>query len=129
MSRDRRRAAERRGRRAEALAALWLQLSGWRILDRRARTGAGELDLVARRGGVLAFIEVKERSSLEAGLEAVGPRQRARLIRAGSLWQSRRSDLAAMQPRYDLIVIAPWRWPRHQAAAFDADAPGLRNLI
>ncbi|KAA5803786.1 YraN family protein [Alkalicaulis satelles] len=124
-----RRAAERRGRRAEALAALWLQLTGWRILARRARTAAGELDLVARRGDVLAFIEVKERATVEAGLEAVGTRQRARLIRAGSLWRARRDDLARLQPRYDLMVIAPWRWPLHVTGAFDADAPGLRDLI
>lgn len=129
MSRTRRRAAERRGRRAEALAALWLQLAGWRILARRARTAAGELDLVARRGPVLAFIEVKERASLDAALEAVSLRQRARLIRAGSLWQARRADLAHLQPRYDLVVIAPWRWPIRRAGAFDADAPGLRDLI
>ena len=58
-----RRNAERRGRRSEALSALWLQLRGWRILDQRARTGVGELDLVARRGPVLAFIEVKHRVS------------------------------------------------------------------
>jgi putative endonuclease len=129
LSRKRRRAAERRGRRAEALAALWLQLFGWRILERRARTAAGELDLVARRGGVLAFIEVKERASLDAGLEAVTLRQRARLIRAGSLWQGRRADLAHLQPRHDLIVIAPWRWPVRRIGAFDADAPGLRDLL
>ena len=58
-----RQAAERRDRRAEALAALWLQLKGWRVLTRRVRTPVGEVDLVVRRGGTLAFVEVKARGS------------------------------------------------------------------
>lgn len=118
--------AERWGRFAEDLATLRLQLTGWRILDRRARTGAGELDIVARRGGVLAFVEVKARGTLETALEAVTPYQRGRILRAAAVWRGRRSDLANLEVRFDLIVCAPWQWPRVQHAAFAAeDGHGL----
>ncbi len=124
-----RRQAERWGRRAETLAALHLRLSGWRVLDRRARTGAGELDIVARRGNVLAFIEVKARGDLGTALNAVTPHQRQRLLRAAAIWRGRRPDLAALEVRFDLIVCAPWRWPRKRAGAFTAEAGSSLDLL
>jgi len=127
-SRKRRR-AERWGRRAEDLAALRLALNGWRVLDRRARTGAGELDIVARRGGVLAFIEVKARGDLETALGAVTPYQRQRLLRAAAIWRGRRPDLATLEVRFDLIVCAPWRWPRKREAAFTAETGSSLDLL
>lgn len=123
-----RRRSERAGRRAEWFAALYLRLKGWQIIDHRARTGAGEIDLVALRGKVLAFIEVKARSSRELGMEAVSPRQQDRLIRAGALWQARRSSFASFQPRYDLIVIVPWAWPTHLQGAFQATGRTAMDL-
>ncbi|MEQ9815290.1 MAG: YraN family protein, partial [Azospirillaceae bacterium] len=78
----RRRLAERRGRRAEGVAALWLRLKGYRVLDRRVRTPVGEIDLVLRRGGTLVFAEVKRRVALADGMAAVGPAQRRRIGRA-----------------------------------------------
>ena len=61
-----RQAAEQRGRRAETIAAWWLRLHGWSILAQRARVAGGEVDLVARRGHTLAFVEVKQRATAEA---------------------------------------------------------------
>ncbi|WP_439636131.1 YraN family protein [Oceanicaulis sp.] len=124
-----RRNAERRGRRSEMLSALWLQLRGWRILDQRARTGAGELDLVARRGQVLAFIEVKHRASLDAALTAVTPHQKRRLLRAASLWRSRNGALSELQPRFDVIAWPEQGWPRHIKGAFMVETDDLAGLI
>ncbi len=121
--------AERWGRRAEALAAFRLQLAGWRILDRRARTGAGELDLVARRGSVLAFVEVKARGNLQTALEAVSPHQRNRILRAAAVWRGRHPDLAELEVRFDLVVCAPWRMPQILHGAFSAENGHGLDLI
>ncbi len=126
---DKRRGAERRGRRAEALAALRLRLAGWRILDRRARTGAGEIDLVVARGQILAFVEVKERATLTDAVYALGPRQRERLLRAGALWRGRHDRFAGHEVRFDLVIIAPWRWPRKIEGAFSAEGGSSLDLI
>lgn len=107
-----RRAAERGGRRAEAKAALWLRLKGWRILATRARTPVGEVDLVARRGKTVAVIEVKARAT--AGEAAL----------ALDDWRLRRVAAAveALAPRYarpgdtiriDAMFVVPGRLPRH----------------
>src|SRR5437762_972825 len=88
-----RRAREQAGRRAEASAALWLQLKGYRILDRRARTPHGEIDLVALRGNILAFVEVKARKERQAALEAATPELRRRVERAARMWAGRRRGM------------------------------------
>lgn len=124
-----RRASERRGRRAETLVAWWLRLQGWQILDRRARTGAGEIDLVARRGRVLAFIEVKNRKDFEQARLALSPRQQGRLLRAGGLWRARNRRYQALQPRFDLVVAVPWRLPHRIAGAFQAEGRDALTLI
>ena len=98
--------AERRGRRGEALAALWLQLKGYRVLARRVRTPAGEIDLVARRGGTLAMVEVKARARVADGLDAASPAARRRIARAAQLWLDARPALHPLDLRYDLIVVA-----------------------
>lgn len=121
--------AERRGRRTEALSALYLRLSGWRVLDHRVRTGAGEIDLVARRGGILAFIEVKQRRSMDAARHAITPRQQTRLIRAASLWRSRHAQCLDLQPRFDVFIWSGHRWPRHIQGAFEIEDCGLDGLI
>lgn len=124
-----RRAAEKRGRRAEWAAALRLQLAGWRIVEHRARTGAGEIDLVAIKGRVLAFVEVKERADLNDALLAVTPRQRERLLRAGAIWRSRHDRFMDHEIRFDLVLIAPWRWPRKIEGAFSAEAGAALDLV
>lgn len=109
-----REAAEKRGRGAETIAAIWLRLRGWRILARRARVPGGEVDIVARRGRVLAFVEVKARATDEAAAISL------------DAWRLRRVAVAAerLAPRYqrsgddiriDAIYIVPGRFPRHVA--------------
>ena len=109
-----RHAAEKRGRGAETLACWYLRLKGWRILARRARVAGGEVDIVARRRRVLAFVEVKARSSEQAAAFALDE------------WRLRRVAVAAerLAPRYmqagddiriDALFIVPRRWPKHLA--------------
>lgn len=107
-----RRKAERGGRRAETLAAWWLRLKGWRILAIRARTPVGEVDLVARRGRTLAFVEVKWRATVDqAGLSLDDFRLRrvARAAEALAVRYARSNDTI----RIDAIFVVPRRWPRH----------------
>src|SRR5579883_993109 len=101
----RRRAAYRRGHNGEALAALRLRLVGYRILARRYRTKVGEIDLIARRGGVLAFVEVKRRANAADALEAVSLRSQARIRRAAELFLQRNPELAALALRFDVMVV------------------------
>ncbi len=108
-----RRAAYRRGHAGERLAAFRLMLGGYRILARRYRTKVGEIDLIARRGGVVAFIEVKRRGDLADGLEAVTPQARQRIRRAAELYIRRNPVLAEQTLRFDVMVVTPWSWPRH----------------
>lgn len=113
--------SRREGRRAEFLCALWLMAKGWRILGFRLATPQGEIDILAHKSGVLAVVEVKRRTSLEAALEAVTGRQRERLVRAAQAVAARRPDLAAASVRLDLIALAPGRLPRHIADAWRRD--------
>lgn len=107
-----RQAAEKRGRAAESLACWCLRLKGWRILARRVRIAGGEVDIVARRGRVLAFVEVKARATEEAAAFALDD------------WRLRRVRVAAerLAPRYmrpnddvriDAILVVPGGWPKH----------------
>lgn len=106
-------AAELRGRRAEQIAALLLVLKGWRILARRRQLPMIEVDIVARRGGVVAVVEVKQRPTLEAALAAVTPAAAARLRAAAR--QIAAEQGATVVGRVDVIALAPGRWPRHIA--------------
>ena len=115
-------AARLSGRRREILAALWLMAKGYRILGLRLRTPEGEVDLLAQRGNVLAVVEVKSRQSLQDAVDAVGPAQRDRLLRAGLALAARRPDLMRLNVRLDIVALAPNRWPRHIADAWSGDA-------
>jgi putative endonuclease len=101
------------GRRAEVVAALYLMAKGYRILGFRLASPLGEIDLLAFRRGVLAVVEVKRRTTLEAAMEAVSHVQRDRLRRAGAKIAASRPALKAAAIRLDLIALAPGRWPRH----------------
>jgi putative endonuclease len=118
---DKRREAERRGRRAETLAAWLLRLKGYRVLARRYRTPAGEIDLIVRRGRAVAFVEVKERADEVAALEAVTPAARRRIANAAALWVSRHPAAAALDLRFDMVLACPGRLPRHIPSVFDSD--------
>ncbi len=93
-------------------------LSGYRILARRYRTRMGEIDLVARRGNRVVFVEVKRRADLASGLEAVTPAARQRIRRSAELFLRRHPALAGLSLRFDVIVITPWSWPRHMIDAW-----------
>ncbi|HTW33836.1 MAG TPA: YraN family protein [Rhizomicrobium sp.] len=108
------RAAERRGRRSETWAAMFLMAKGYRILGRRVRTHAGEIDLVARApSGLVCFVEVKARAAQDLAAEALGPRQQARIARAAALFLARKPALASKGMRFDVIMLAPRSWPKH----------------
>lgn len=118
MNRSARREAERRGHWAETLAAWLLRAKGYRILDRRFRSRAGEIDLVARRGRHIAFVEVKVRGDLDAAAGSVTPRQRSRIARAAEHWLAVRARDRDCDVSFDVVLVAPWSWPRHIASAF-----------
>ncbi|WP_338662758.1 YraN family protein [Pararoseomonas sp. SCSIO 73927] len=102
-----RRAAERRGLDAESRAASALVERGWTVLARRARTSAGELDLIVEREGLLAFVEVKARPSLAEAAAAVSPRQRARIVAAAEAWLATNPGHGAAGMRFDVLLVAP----------------------
>lgn len=127
----RRRAAERHGRLAEWVAIGSLLLRGYVPLARRVKTPLGEIDLIARRGAVVAVIEVKNRADMADGVAAVPPRQRERLHRATAWWLARHPRHAGAVIRHDLMVVAPWRAPHHLIGALAPDprpgAPSPRS--
>ena len=106
--------SEKQGRSSETLAALMLRLKGYRILGRRVRTHAGEIDLVARSPrGVLCFVEVKARADTMTAAQSVGGRQQARIARAANLYVAGKPGLARAQMRFDIVAVSPRAWPRH----------------
>jgi putative endonuclease len=111
--RNRRKSREAAGRRAETICAWFLRLKGYRILARRFRAPVGEIDIIASRRGIIAFVEVKARASVSSGLEAISHRQRRRIERASMAFLQRQPALAAMEMRFDLVVVLPRRWPVH----------------
>ncbi|ABS65184.1 protein of unknown function UPF0102 [Parvibaculum lavamentivorans DS-1] len=111
-------AAYRLGLRAETLAVLLLRLKGYRVVARRLKTPAGEIDLVVRRGRALAVVEVKARGEGDAAAEALLPRQQRRLERAAAHLLGRYPHFADLDLRFDVVLIVPRRWPRHLADAW-----------
>ena len=107
-----RRVAEATGRRGERLAGWWLRLKGWRILDRRVRTPAGEVDLVARKGNLVAFVEVKARKTAAELDFAIDERRLARVAAAAELLMERYC-LPGDDMRVDVLLLAPGTPPRH----------------
>ena len=112
-----RQVAERNGRDGEARAACWLRAKGWHILDQRVKTKAGEIDLVAKRGNIVAFIEVKWRSKRAELDNAIDER---RLARVAAATESVAHHYAANGEdiRVDVILLAPGAFPRHIANAW-----------
>lgn len=110
-----RRRNDNRGRRAEAVAALFLQLKGYRILARRIRTPVGEIDLIARHRDTLIFVEVKARATLDSGLFALHPAARQRIEAASRLLAPRYAGTCTTT-RIDAVLVRPWALPVHMVA-------------
>jgi len=118
---DKKRMAFRRGWRAESIAAYYLRLKGYAIVARRFKTRLGEIDLIARRGHVVAIVEVKARPNLAQGHEAVSEMAQRRIEAAADLWLARQKDAEKLSLRFDLIIIRPWHWPHHIKVFFTSD--------
>ena len=117
-----RRRAHREGHGAERAAVAYLYLKGYRVLARRYLVKGGEIDIVARRGNTIVFVEVKLRASLDLAASAITPTKRRRIARAVRVFVSRH-HAAHLTYRADAIYCAPWRWPLHVPAAFELDLP------
>ena len=104
--------AEARGRKAEAIAAWWLRLKGWRILATRARVPGGEVDLVARRGRTVAFVEIKQRRSADAAAWSLDE-YRLRRVAVATKRLAPRYVQDGHDIRIDALFIVPGRLPRH----------------
>ncbi len=115
-------AAFHTGLSAEARAAAYLMAKGYRILAKRFRTPHGEIDIVAKRRNLVAFVEVKARATLDDAAFAVTPRQQQRIIDAAQAWLVAHPEHAEFELRFDAMLIAPRRLPRHVLAAFDASS-------
>ena len=113
-----RRRAYRFGLRAETAAGLCLMLKGYRILARRYRTPAGEIDLIVKRGKLVAFVEVKARHSMAAAADALTPTAERRIATAADLWLARHPAATGLTMRFDLVLVAPWRLPAHMPDAY-----------
>lgn len=110
---SRRRMRNRRGARSESVAAIYLMLKGYRILGRRVKTPLGEIDLIVCRGGLVAFVEVKLRESLEDAESSISEAQVRRIHDAADLWLARNPSYRAHEIRFDVVFMMPWRLPRH----------------
>ena len=111
-------AAERLGKRAEWLAALSLLLKGYRIVQRRYKTKSGEIDIIARKGDLVAMVEVKARPTVQEAVDAVSTTSQHRIHNAADLWLCKQRDAERLSIRFDVIAICPRRWPVHFEDAF-----------
>ena len=114
-------AAHFTGLSAESRAAAYLVARGYRIAARRFRTPVGEVDIVARRRGLLVFVEVKARATIDDAAYAVLPRQQRRIAEAAGAWLAIHPEDAESDIRFDCVLVAPRKIPRHIPAAFDAE--------
>jgi putative endonuclease len=114
----RRRRAYRSGVVAETVAGLLLRLKGYAIVARRYKTPVGEIDLVALKGKRLAFVEVKRRKSFEDAAWTLPTRQRRRIVRAAQYWLAGHPSFAGHELAFDVVLAAPWAWPRYIENAF-----------
>ncbi|MCL6705784.1 YraN family protein [Pseudomonas sp. R2.Fl] len=113
-----RRKAERWGHVAEWLGALFLLTRGYRILAVRYRTRLGEVDIIVRKGDVVAFVEVKSRRDPRAAVDAVTETTKRRIQAASDLWIGRRRDAHRLTRRYDILAFSGWKLPTHFTDAF-----------
>lgn len=102
----------------EAAACWYLRLKGYSILVQRYKTNVGEVDIIARRGGVIAMVEVKTRRQHTG--EVLSQHQQRRICNAARQFQSHYPHLADCTYRFDLLMMQPWRWPVHIHHAWEA---------
>lgn len=114
-----RQAAFRLGLSAETRAAAYLMAKGFKVVAKRWRSPAGEVDIVARRGKLLIFVEVKARERIDDAAYSVTERQKQRIVGAAGAWLAVNPDDADCNIRFDALLIAPRSWPRHIPAAFE----------
>ncbi len=115
-----RRSAERRGRFAEAFARLYLRLKLYVIVEQRYKTPGGEIDIIARKGSAVVFVEVKMRRSGADEHDALASVNQRRIVRAAQFFLAKNPKLAQKHLRFDVIFLAPGVWPHHLQGAFDA---------
>lgn len=118
QSTSRKRKANKRGQRAEWLAAFSLRLKGYRIIARGMRTKSGEIDIIARKGNLVAIIEVKYRKNVSDALNAVSYTSQQRIANAANIWLATQRDFDSLSLRFDIIAVVPGKWPKHFAGAF-----------
>ncbi|RBP18099.1 putative endonuclease [Roseiarcus fermentans] len=114
----RRRLAHRFGLNAETIAAIWLTCKGYSILARRYAAHGGEIDLIARKGDAVAFVEVKARADLGSAAESIGPAKRRRIGRAARAWLARNPWAVDFTLRGDAVFVARGKLPRHERCAY-----------
>ena len=105
---------------AESRAAAWLIAHGYRIIARRFKSPMGEIDIIAARRFTLIFVEVKARATLDAAAEAVTERQKQRIAAAAEIWLASNPMPAIRDMRFDAILVAPGKLPRHIPGAFES---------
>lgn len=117
--------ARRTGLRGETVAVWWLRLKGYTIVARGYTigrgTGAGEIDIIARRGNTIAFVEVKARATLAAAAQAIAPAQQRRIARTAAAFLAAHPRLGNHDIRFDAVLLAPHCWPRHISDAWRMD--------
>ncbi len=110
--------AQRFGRRAEWLAALYMRLKGFRVVARDLKLPGGEIDLVLRRGRLLVLLEIKARAGTDLIEEAIAERQWRRIAAAAEQFCARRPGYAELDRRFDALFLARGRWPLHRPDAW-----------
>lgn len=109
----RRQKAEKKGKRAELIAALWLTAKGYRIKEKRYKTNVGEVDIIARKKDVIAFVEVKARNNVQDALDDISYDNQKRIEAAAERWLQRQKDFANLSWTFDVIAVTPNMMPKH----------------
>jgi putative endonuclease len=117
--------AYRRGIRAEIIAGLYLTLTGWRVLAWRWKCPLGEIDLVAKNGKVITFIEVKARQNEQSALDSITAHQWRRISNAADIFMSQQRQYADCSWRIDAIIIVPRQWPKRFKYMWDDEVHGF----
>lgn len=106
------------GQRAEWVALVYLMMKGYWPVARRYKCPSGEIDLIVCRRNLLVFTEVKFRANADIAAFSITPRQQTRISRAAQYWIMKNQRVAQKSMRFDVVLLSPWRWPRHIEHAF-----------